>query len=434
MKKITVDFTGIKNFISTEEIDRYQEKVTKINDEFKNNKNNLNEMLGWLDIYKSYSQEDIMDIKKTAKEINNKADVFVVIGIGGSYLGAKAVIELFKPYFQNKKNDKAEIIFAGYNMSGEYLEELVEYLKDKEVCINVISKSGKTLEPAITFRTLKTLLEDKYGIEESQKRIFVTTDKEKGLLTKIADKNNYKKFIIPSNIGGRYSVLTPVGLLPISVAGIDIQEILVGMDFAKNIYNEDEIEKNDCYKYAIVRNLLYLENKNIEILSSFEPKMHYFIEWFKQLFGETEGKDLKGIFPMGVNYSTDLHSLGQMIQEGKRNIFETNLNILNKKNEYTLIKTKEDFDELSYLEGVKIDDINEKAFLGTVKAHIDGGVPNIIINIPEISEFYIGQLIFFFEKSCAISAKILGVNPFNQPGVEAYKQNMMQLINKYKES
>lgn len=434
MKKITVDFNGVNKFIKSDKIKEYQEKVIKINNEFNENKNNPSEMLGWLDIYKSYSQEEILDIKKTAKEINSKANVFVVIGIGGSYLGAKAVIELFKPYFNNKRKNNAEIIFAGYNMSGEYLEELVEYLKNKEVCINVISKSGKTLEPAITFRTLKKLLEDKYGIEESKKRIFVTTDKEKGLLTKIANENNYKKFVIPENVGGRYSVLTPVGLLPISVAGIDIQEILVGMDFAKNIYNENNIDENDCYKYAIIRNLLYLDNKNIEIVTSFEPKMHYFIEWFKQLFGETEGKDLKGIFPVGVNYSTDLHSLGQIIQEGQRNVFETNLNILNKNNQYTLVKTKDNFDELSYLEGVKIDDINDKAFQGTVKAHIDGGVPNITINIPEISEFYVGQLILFFEKSCAISAKILGVSPFNQPGVEAYKQNMMELINKYKKS
>lgn len=430
MEKISLDFNGINNFITKDEIESFKNKVIDINNELESKKDIQEEMLGWLNIFKNYKDCEIKDIIDTANNIKEKADVFIIVGIGGSYLGARAVIEMFKKYF-GKDNKYPEILFAGNNMSGAYLEDLLEYIKDKEVYINVISKSGKTLEPAITFRVLKLFLEEKYG-ENAKERIIVTTDKEKGISKEIANKYGYKSFIIPDNIGGRYSVLTPVGLLPISVAGIDIRQILLGMEYARNIYSINDLENNDAFKYAIVRNILYNKGKSIEIFTNFEPKMHYFIEWTKQLLGESEGKDGKGIFPVGVDYSTDLHSLGQMIQEGKRNIFETNLNIINKKNNFKVVKAKDNLDKLDYLEGIKLDDINEKAYLGTVKAHIDGGVPNIIINIPEINEFIIGQLIFFFEKSCAISAKILGVNPFNQPGVEAYKTNMMQLIDKYR--
>lgn len=387
---------------------------------------------GWVDLPNKVTEEEINKIKKCSDRIKKQADVFVIIGIGGSYLGAKAIIDIFSSTFSNMQslNDRKhpEILFAGNNLSGKYLRDLIEYIRDKDVAINVISKSGKTLEPAIAFRILRLFLEEKYGISGAAERIYITTDSEDGILNKIAKDNEYETFVIPKDIGGRYSVLTPVGLLPMAVANIDFEEILDGATFAGYVYNEKSIEKNDCYRYAAYRNILNKKGKDIEIMASYEPSFAMFTEWFKQLFGESEGKNSKGIFPAGVSLTTDLHSMGQMIQDGKRNIFETVINVTRNKSFITLPKISNDEDGLNYLAGTEIDYINKQAFLGTIEAHIEGSVPCIAINLEEVTEYNIGQLIYFFEKACAISGYILGVNPFDQPGVEAYKNNMMKLL------
>lgn len=389
---------------------------------------------GWVDLASNITDEEIDKIKKCSDRIKKQADVFIVVGIGGSYLGAKAVIDMFSNTFSNmqSENDRKhpQIIFAGNNLSGKYLRDLVEYISDKDVAINVISKSGKTLEPAIAFRVLRLFLEEKYGLSGATERIYVTTDKEDGILNKIAKDNEYETFVIPKDVGGRYSVLTPVGLLPMAVANIDFEEILDGATFAGYVYNEKSIDRNDCYKYAAYRNILNKKGKDIEIMASYEPSFIMFNEWFKQLFGESEGKNSKGIFPVGVNFVTDLHSMGQIIQDGKRNIFETIINVSRNRSFITLPKVCNDEDGLNYLAGVEIDHINRQAFLGTRQAHVEGSVPCIIINLEEVTEYNIGQLIYFFEKASAISGYILGVNPFDQPGVEAYKKNMMNLLEK----
>lgn len=315
-------------------------------------------------------------------------------------------------------------------MSAKYIYDLIEYIKDKDVAINVISKSGTTLEPAMSFRILRMFLEEKYGIRGAAQRIYVTTDANKGVLHDIAVKNEYEMFVIPDNVGGRYSVLTPVGLLPMAVANIDIDDILDGALFASHVFNQRNIKANDCYKYAIIRNVLYQKGKTIELLASYEPSFRYFIEWYKQLFGESEGKENKGIFPAGVNFTTDLHSMGQFIQQGTRNIFETVINVEIDRTFIKFPEYSEDDDNLNYLSGKEIDHINKQAYLGTLKAHVDGGVPVMVINMEDVSEYNVGQLIFFFEKACAISGYMLGVNPFDQPGVEAYKKNMMGLLKK----
>ncbi|MEG2460161.1 MAG: glucose-6-phosphate isomerase [Clostridia bacterium] len=425
MVGISLDFSNADKFVEKEELEYMNDKVIQKHRIIEDRSGVGSEMLGWLDYAEKISEEEIEDIKDTAKKIQRQADVLVVVGIGGSYLGSRAVIDMLSDKFSHKK---PEIIFAGNNMSGKYLRNLIEYILDKDVAVNVISKSGKTLEPAITFRILKSFLEEKYGEGGAADRIYITTDKEKGILKEIADKNQYKTFVIPDDIGGRYSVLTPVGLLPIAAAGLDINEILEGATFAKAIYSAETIEKNDAYKYAAFRQIFRNKGKDIEIMASYDQSLHYFVEWFKQLFGESEGKDGKGIFPVGVDFSTDLHSLGQIIQEGKRNVFETVLNIENTKEEICVPKSKDNFDGLEYLAGTTIDWINNKAFKGTVEAHVSGNVPNILINIKEINEYTVGQLIYFFEKACAMSAYLSEVNPFNQPGVEAYKNNMMSYI------
>lgn len=369
-----------------------------------------------------------------ASRIQKQADVFVVIGIGGSYLGAKAIIDIFNDEFCNLQTrfvrKAPQIIFAGNNLSAKYLKSLIKYIEDKDVAINVISKSGTTLEPATAFRVLRLFLEEKYGITGAAQRIYVTTDERRGVLHDIAVKQEYEMFKIPDDVGGRYSVLTPVGLLPMAVANIEFEDVLDGAQFAAHIFNEKSLQHNPCYKYAACRNLLYNKGKELELLASYEPSFQYFIEWFKQLFGESEGKEEKGIFPIGVNYTTDLHSMGQIIQEGKRNIFETVLNIKIDRSFVKFPEINDNSDGLNYLANKDLDYINKQAFLGTMKAHIDGGVPTIVINIEDINEYNIGQLIMFFQKACAISGYILGVNPFNQPGVEAYKKNMMNLLKK----
>ena len=432
MQGLSVDFSRLDNFVSKEELKLMDYKIKEAHKMLNEKTGAGRNMLGWLDLPTNRDDDEINRIKQCALKIQKQCDVFVVIGIGGSYLGAKAMIDLFTNNFSNmlslSQRKFPQIIFAGNNMSGKYLRNLVEYLEDKDVAINVISKSGKTLEPAITFRILKILLEQKYGITGAAERIYVTTDSQKGLLHDIAKKNEYEMFVIPDDVGGRYSVLTPVGLLPMAVANINIEDILDGAQFASHLFNEECIDYNDCYKYAAYRNILYNKGKEIEILASYDPCFRYFIEWFKQLFGESEGKNAKGIFPSGALFSTDLHSMGQLIQEGKRNIFETVINVNLDRSFIELPKTNENLDELNYLAGKSIEYINKQAFYGTLEAHVQGGVPNIVINLDDLNEYIIGELIFFFEKACAMSGYMLGVNPFDQPGVEAYKKNMMNLL------
>ncbi len=434
MKSISLDLHGVSEFINETDMELMKDKVYKAHDMLENKSGLGSNMLGWLKLPENRNDEEIKRIKSAAEKIKKQADVFVVVGIGGSYLGAKAIIDIFSNSFNNllSREDRKtpEIIFAGNTLSAKYIRNLVEYIKDKDVAINVISKSGTTLEPAITFRILREFLEKKYGITGAAQRIYVTTDERKGILHDIAIKQEYEMFVIPDDVGGRYSVLTPVGLLPMAVANIDIEDILDGALFASHVFNQKDIEINDCYKYAAIRNILYQKGKSIEILASYEPSFQYFIEWFKQLFGESEGKENKGIYPSGALFTTDLHSMGQLIQEGTRNIFETVIDIAIDRSFIQLPAIKDNSDGLNYLADKDIDYINKQAFLGTVKAHVDGGVPNIIIQMEDITEYNVGQLIYFFEKACAISGYILGVNPFNQPGVESYKRNMMDLLKK----
>ena len=429
MSKIKVDFSNTG--IPVTEVLKYNEKVTKIHEEFQKNKNDEKEFLGWLELPTNYDKEEFERIKKAAKQIQSNSEILVVIGIGGSYLGARAVIESLTNTFANYQKQKMpRIIYAGNNMSPRYITDLIEFISDKDFSINVISKSGTTTEPGIAFRILREVLENKYGIDEARKRIYVTTDKEKGALKKLADEEEYETFVIPDKVGGRYSVLTPVGLLPIATAGIDIDKLMLGARIAQDKYSDSNIKYNECYQYAVTRNLLYLDDKDIEILVNYEPKLHYFIEWWKQLFGESEGKDLKGIFPAGVDFTTDLHSMGQYIQDGRRNLFETVINIEKVEDDIVMKSDEDNLDGLNYLEGKKLDYINKKAMEGTIMAHTKGGVPNILINVSELTEEGIGELIYFFELACAVSGKILGVNPFNQPGVEEYKKNMFTLLGK----
>jgi glucose-6-phosphate isomerase len=387
---------------------------------------------GWIELPTNYDKEEFERIKKSAKKIAETSDILVVIGIGGSYLGARAVIEALTSSFYNMMPNKKtpQILYAGNNMNPNYINELIEYIGDKDFSINVISKSGTTTEPAIAFRIFREILENKYGIEEARARIYVTTDKQKGALKALADKEGYEKFVIPNNVGGRYSVLTAVGLLPIATAGIDIDKLMEGARLAQEKYDDSNLKYNDCYKYAVTRNILYKLYKTTEILVSYEPKMQYFSEWWKQLYGESEGKDQKGIFPASVQFTTDLHSLGQYIQEGKRNIFETVINIENPNTNMQIKRDDDNLDGLNYLIGKDLDYINKKAMEGTIKAHVAGDVPNIMINVEKLNEEAIGHLIYFFEKACAVSGMILGVNPFNQPGVEEYKKNMFKLLGK----
>lgn len=423
MLKLNLENTGIKE----EEILKYAEQVKNIHNDIHSKANDEKEFLGWIELPTNYDKQEFVRIKQAAEKIRNNSEVFVSIGIGGSYLGARAVIEALTNTFGSKK---PEILYAGNNMSPNYINEMIEYIGDKDISINVISKSGTTTEPAIAFRMFRELLETKYGVEEARKRIYVTTDKARGALKTLSDEQGYETFVIPDNIGGRYSVLTAVGLLPIAVAGIDIDKLMQGAKNAQDKYLDEELKYNECYKYAVARNILYNNEKNTEILVSYEPKMHYMIEWWKQLYGESEGKDKKGIFPAGVEFTTDLHSLGQYIQDGRRSLFETVLNIEKPLVDITIKSDEDNLDGLNYLAGKTLDYVNKKAMEGTIKAHVSGGVPNIMISMDELNAETIGELIYFFEKACAISGNILGVNPFNQPGVEEYKKNMFILLEK----
>ncbi|WP_249871160.1 glucose-6-phosphate isomerase [Oceanobacillus saliphilus] len=393
-----------------------------------------NDFLGWIDLPENYDKEEYAQIKKSAEKIRNDSDILLVIGIGGSYLGARAALEMLNHSFQNllskEERNAPQIIFVGHHLSSTYMSELFDVLKDKDFSINVISKSGTTTEPAVAFRIFKKYLEEKYGAEEAKGRIYATTDKAKGALKTSADEAGYETFVIPDDVGGRYSVLTAVGLLPIAVSGISIDDMMQGAKDAMNDFADPSLEKNPAYQYAAVRNVLYNKGKVTELLINYEPSLQYFSEWWKQLFGESEGKDQKGIYPSSANFTTDLHSLGQYIQEGRRNIFETVLHVNSSKKEMTLEAEENDSDGLNYLAGKTIHEINDKAFQGTMLAHTDGDVPNLIVEVPALDAYTFGYMVYFFEKACAISGYLLGVNPFDQPGVEAYKTNMFALLGK----
>ena len=428
--KINLENVGITNNV----LMTYAKEVKKIHKDFQEKKEDNSEFLGWLDLPTKYNKREFTEIKKAAKKIQSDSDVLLVIGIGGSYLGARAVIEALTSTFYNMQDKKdrknPQIIYVGNNLNPNYINDVINLIGNKDFSINVISKSGTTTEPAIAFRIFRELMEAKYDLEESRKRIYVTTDKKNGALKKLATKEKYKTFVIPDNIGGRYSVLTAVGLLPIATAGIDIDKLMKGARFAQDKYSDEELKYNECYQYAVARNILYKNNKNVEILETYEPKMHYMIEWWKQLFGESEGKEGKGIYPTGAEFTTDLHSLGQYIQEGRRMLFETVVKIETPDVDRKITLDEDNLDGLNYLEGKTLDYINKKAMEGTIEAHVNGNVPNILITMDKLNEENLGQLIYFFELSCAMSGKILGINPFNQPGVEEYKRNMFRLLEK----
>lgn len=426
--KVTLENTGIDK----KELTKFNRKVETIHKELHAISDNEKEFVGWLNLPTNYDREEFAKIKKSAEKIRKDSEVFVVIGIGGSYLGARAVIEALTNTFYNicPNRKTPQIFFAGNNMSPNYLNDLIECIGNKDISINVISKSGTTTEPAIAFRIFREFMESKYGIDEARKRIYVTTDKEKGALKQLSNEEEYETFVIPDNIGGRYSVLTAVGLLPIAVAGIDINKLMYGAKVAEDKYNENSVKYNECYQYAVARNILYSKGKTTEILVNYEPKMQYFTEWWKQLYGESEGKEGKGIFPAGVTFTTDLHSLGQYIQEGKRNLFETVIAIENSATDVTIKRDADNIDGLNFVADKTMDYVNKKAMEGTIEAHITGEVPNIKITMDKLDEETLGELIYFFELACAMSGKILGVNPFNQPGVEEYKKNMFKLLGK----
>ncbi len=427
---IKLDLTN--SSISEKSINDYSEKVAKIHNEFKKNYDDPKAFLGWAEWPKKYDKEEFARIKKAAKKIQRDSDILVVIGIGGSYLGARAVIDALSHSFNNMMPHEKNpiILFAGNNLSPVYMNDLLEVVAEKDISVNVISKSGTTTEPAIAFRIFREVLETKYGVEEARKRIYVTTDKQKGALKTLATEEKYETFVIPDNVGGRFSVLTPVGLLPIACAGIDIEKLMKGAKLAQDNYNDSNLKYNECYQYAVVRNVLYKLYKNTEILTNYEPKMHYFTEWWKQLFGESEGKEQKGILPFGVDNTTDLHSMGQYIQEGRRCLFETVISIENPKSDITINSDDDNLDGLNYLAGKDLDFVNKKAMEGTVMAHVSGDVPNIMLTLEKLDEQNIGELIYFFELACSISGNILKIDPFNQPGVEEYKKNMFKLLGK----
>ena len=421
--------------ITKKMINEYAKKVKLIHEDLHKRGNLEKDFVGWLELPTNYDKQEFKRIKKSAKKIAKESDVLIVIGIGGSYLGARAVIESLTSTFcnllSNKQRKYPQILYVGNNISSNYMNELIEYVRDKDFSINVISKSGTTTEPAIAFRIFREILENKYGIDEARSRIYATTDKEKGALKTLADNEGYETFVVPDNIGGRYSVLTAVGLLPIAVAGIDVDKLMEGAKDAQERFNDPDLKYNECYQYAVARNILYTkQEKDIEILVNYEPKMHYFTEWWKQLYGESEGKDHKGIFPAGVEFTTDLHSMGQYIQDGRRNLFETVISIKEPNSDITINPDDDNLDGLNYLAGKTMDYVNKKAMEATIKAHVTGDVPNIVIEMNKLDEKNLGELIYFFEKACAVSGMILGVDPFNQPGVEEYKKNMFHLLEK----
>ena len=419
----------LQNFINTDEYNGIEPQVEVAHNLLHSGKGLGNDYIGWLDLPCNYDKEEFNRIKIAAEKIKSNTDVFIVIGIGGSYLGARAAIEFLKSQNYNAlKKDTPDIYFAGNNISSDYLSNLLSICDGKDVSVNIISKSGTTTEPAIAFRVFRDYLEKRYGKEEAKNRIYCTTDKEKGTLKKLAEREGYESFVVPDDIGGRYSVLTAVGLLPIAVSGADIDKLMLGAAKAREELSNPKLSENDCYKYAAIRNLLYRKGKNTEILVSYEPSFSMMSEWWKQLYGESEGKNHKGLFPASVIFSTDLHSMGQFIQDGSRIMFETVVLIDKAKNDIFIQDDPENVDGLNFLSGRSMSYINRKAFEGTVLAHTDGDVPNVILSIPEANEEELGYLIYFFEKACAIYGYIMGINPFDQPGVESYKKNMFALL------
>ena len=429
---IKLKLSGIENFVRNEEYAKIQPAVKMASDLLYSGKGAGNDYIGWGDLPNNYDKDEFERIKKAAKKIQSNSEVLIVIGIGGSYLGGRAALEFVNGVNFNKKVHKGipEVYFVGNSISSDYLSDIIEILGDRDFSINVISKSGTTTEPAIAFRIFKKIIEDKYGKEGAKERIFATTDKARGALKSMCNTEGYETFVIPDDVGGRFSVLTPVGLLPMAAAGIDIDAVMQGASDAVATYKNDDLENNDCLKYAATRQILGRKGKAIEILANYEPSLTMFGEWYKQLYAESEGKDGKGIFPVSANFSTDLHSIGQFIQDGSRNLFETVLWVENAKKNITIETDAENLDGLNFVADKTIQYVNSKAYAGTFLAHVDGGVPTMVLEVEKTDAYNFGQLVYFFEKALAISGYMLGVNPFDQPGVEAYKKNMFALLGK----
>ena len=434
MEKLNFNYQFAKNFFNENELRQIKPYVELANEVLTSKSGAGSDFLGWVDLPENYDKDEFTRIKKAAEKIKNDSEVLIVIGIGGSYLGAKAAIEFLSHSFYNNlpkdKRKTPEIYFAGTNMSGVYLQHLIEVVGDRDFSVNVISKSGTTTEPAIAFRVFKKMLEEKYGKEEAAKRIYATTDKEKGALKTLATAEGYETFVVPDNVGGRFSVLTAVGLLPIAAAGINIDDLMAGAKDAMNDFANKNMDENQALQYAAIRNILHRKGKDLELMVNYEPRVHYLAEWWKQLFGESEGKDGKGLYPTSADFSADLHSLGQYIQEGKRLFFETVVSIGKPEVEFVIESDKDNLDGLNFIAGKTLDYVNKKATDGVILAHIDGDVPNLGVNIPEATPYHLGYTFYFFEKACGVSGYLLGVNPFDQPGVEAYKKNMFALLGK----
>ncbi|THF84654.1 glucose-6-phosphate isomerase [Cohnella fermenti] len=427
---IRFDYTDALSFIQQHEVDYFGDFVATAHDRLHNKKGAGSDYVGWVDLPFNYDKEEFARIKEAASRIRGNSEALVVIGIGGSYLGARSAIESLSHTFHNQIAGNTQVYFAGQNISSTYMKHLLELLEGKDISLNVISKSGTTTEPALAFRILRDYMEKKYGKEEARKRIYATTDASKGALKKLADEEGYETFVIPDDVGGRYSVLTAVGLLPIAAAGLDIDKMMAGAAAAAEKYNNPDLATNESYQYAAVRNALYRKGYTIELLANFEPSLHYVSEWWKQLFGESEGKDQKGLYPASVDFTTDLHSMGQYVQEGRRDLLETVLSVKKPKLELTVETDAANLDGLNFLAGMTLDEVNKQAAIGTRLAHVDGGVPNLVVELDELSEYTYGEMVYFFEKACGVSGHLLGVNPFDQPGVEAYKVNMFALLGK----
>ncbi len=432
--KLQFDFSKALDFIGRHEVDYLAGAVATAHEQLHNGTGAGNDFLGWIDLPVNYDKEEFARIQQAAKRIQSNSDALVVVGIGGSYLGARAAIESLSHSFYNllpkDKRKTPEIYFVGQNISSTYVTHLLQLLEGKDISVNVISKSGTTTEPAIAFRIFRELLEKKYGKEGARERIYATTDQAKGALKKLATEEGYETFVIPDDVGGRYSVLTAVGLLPIATAGIDIESMMRGAADAREAYANPNLAENEAYQYAAVRNALYRKGKTTEILVNYEPSLHFVSEWWKQLYGESEGKDNKGIFPAAVDFSTDLHSMGQFVQEGTRNLFETVIQVKEVSEQIVIGTDAQDLDGLNFLSGQTMDFVNKKSVRRHNAAHTDGGVPNLIVTLPDLTPYTFGYMVYFFEKACGISGYLLGVNPFDQPGVEAYKRNMFALLGK----
>ncbi len=434
MSKVTFDYSKAASFVRDNEVESMKKLALDAKEVLVGKTGAGNDFLGWIDLPVNYDKEEFARIKKAAAKIQSDSEVLLVIGIGGSYLGARAAVEFLRHSFYNVVDKSVrktpEIYFVGNSISSTYIKHLIDVVGDRDFSINMISKSGTTTEPAIAFRVFKEMAEKKYGKKGAAERIYATTDKARGSLKNLATEEGYESFVVPDDVGGRFSVLTAVGLLPIAVSGADIDKLMEGAADGRKRALEAPFEENDALQYAALRNILLRKGKNIEILANYEPSVHYVSEWWKQLYGESEGKDQKGIFPASVDLTTDLHSMGQFIQDGSRNLFETVINIEKSREEIIIGEEPVDLDGLNYLAGKSVDFVNKSAMNGTILAHTDGQVPNLMVKVPEVSEFYLGQLFYFFEFACGVSGYLLGVNPFNQPGVESYKKNMFALLGK----